>query len=77
VSTAQTTPEYNPPNLRRSSRGTIAAAEFNPPNLPDTQHSQEFQSNPDEYEDPKDEEFADSEVQTSTTGKRKRAGSSS
>ncbi|OXV10123.1 hypothetical protein Egran_02113 [Elaphomyces granulatus] len=49
------------PNLRRSSRGTIAA---NPPNLPDTQHSQEFQSNPNEYEDPEDEEFADSEVQT-------------
>jgi hypothetical protein len=76
ASTAQTSPEYNPSNLRRSSRGTIAATEFTPPNPPDTQHSQEFQSNPDEYEDPEDQEFADSQVQTSTTGNRKRAGSS-
>jgi hypothetical protein len=76
ASTAQTSPEYNPSNLRRSSRGTIAATEFNPPNPPDTQHSQEFQSNPDEYEDPEDQEFANCQVQTSTTGKRKRAGSS-
>jgi hypothetical protein len=76
ASTALTPPEYNPHDLRRSSRGTIAAAEFNSPNIPDTQHCQEFQSNPDEYEDPEDQEFADSEVQTGTTGKRKRAGSS-
>lgn len=47
ASPAQKSPQYNPSRLRRSSRGTIAATELNPPNAPGTQHSQEFQSNPD------------------------------
>jgi hypothetical protein len=74
ASPAQTSPEYNPSSLRRSSRGTIAATELNPPNPPDTQHSQEFQSNPDEYEDPEDQEFANCQVQTSTTGQTQEGG---
>lgn len=72
ASTALAPPEYNPHNLCRSSRGIIAAAECNSPKIHDTQHSQEFQSKSDEYEDPEGQEF----VQTGTTGKRKRAGSS-
>lgn len=76
LSLGRTIPEYNPSNLHWSSRGTIAATELNPSNPPGNQHSQEFQGSPKEYEDPEDQGLADCQIQTSTTGKRQRAGSS-